>query len=257
MSPLIFLVLDTATISRVASWQPSVHTVASSQQLKSCNGSVRSQRSDGSGKSRVTSWTGTVDNTVTSRHAQAEREAQRLSIIQENGTHVSSASFARLGVFNQFSAYPMCHRPRSAQKCGGTRPGQVDSQKVYSALMKRLDENSPKAKLETQSILSGEKSGSAMRIPPRSTSVSSRHSSRGTRTPATIRHVQDDAAEWNDERHRHDDTVTSLPHEDDDVFSPKPPLDIGASSGSQDTRSGSIVRRTMTSRIPLVLHIRS
>jgi hypothetical protein len=228
---------DGATVLRVASWLPSLHTVSSSQQLKSRNGSVRSQRSDGSGKSRVTSWTSTVDNMATSRHAQAEREAQGLSIIQENGIHVSPASFVRLGVSNQLSAYPVFHRPRSAQRHGGSSPSPVGSQKVYLALMKRLDEN-PTVKLEVQHALSGENNGSAMCIPPRSTSVSSHHSSRGTRTPATVRHVQDDAADWNHEKQRHDDTVTSLPCEDDDVFSPRPPLDTGNSIKSHDNRSG-------------------
>jgi hypothetical protein len=241
---------DEATVSRVAPRLPPLHTVLSCQQLKSRNGSVRSQRSNGSGESRVTSWTSTVDNTATSRQAQAEREAQRLSIIQENGAHVSSASFARLGISNQLSAYPMFHRPRSAQRRGGPHPGPVDSQKVYSALMKRLDENSPMAKLEEQRIISGEKSGPAMRIPPRSTSVSSCHSSRGTRTPATIRYVQDDAAEWNDEKQKRDDTVTSLPQEDDDVFSPKPLLNTGDMMRYRDGRSGSSMQRTVTSRVP-------
>jgi hypothetical protein len=221
---------DSVAVSRVALRLPSLHSVPSSQQLKSRNGSVCSQRSDGSGKSRVTSWTSTVDNTATSRHAHAEREAQRLSIIQENGAHVSSASFARLGISNQFLAYPMF---RSAQKRGGACPSGVDSQQVYSALMMRLEENSPMAKLDAQHIVSDEKFGGSVYVPPRSTSVSSRRSSRDARTPATIRHVQDDTAEWSDERHRQISTMTSMPHEDDDVFSAKPPLNTQAALGSQ------------------------
>jgi hypothetical protein len=239
---------DSATVSRVASRLPSLHSIPSNQQLKSRNGSLHSQRSDGSGEARVTSWTSTVENTATSRHTQAEREAQRLSIIQENGMHVSSASFARLGVSNQFSAYPMFHRPRSVQRRDGPRPGPVDGQKVYAALMKHLDKNGPTAGLEAQSIISAKKSRQVMCIPPRSTSVSSRHSSRGTGTLPTMRHVQDDPAEWNGDRQRQNETVTSILYEDDDVFSPKPTLDTGASLGSQDARNGSIVRRTVTSR---------
>lgn len=227
------------TVSRVASWLPSLHTVSSTQQLKSRNGSVCSHRSDGSGKSRVTSWTSTVDNTAMNRHAQAEREAQRLSIIQEKGTHVSPASFVRLGVSNQFSAYPVVNQPCSTQRHGGSSPSLVGSQKVCLALMKRLDENSPTAKFDLHRTLSGENNGSTMCIPPRSTSLSSRHSSRGIRTPTTVKHVQDDASDWNDGKQRHDDTVTSLPREDDDVFSPKPPLDTGTSIKSHDSRSGS------------------
>jgi hypothetical protein len=241
---------DSATVSRVASRLPSLHSIPSNQKLKSRNGSLHSQRSDESGEARVTSWVSTVENAATSRNTQAEREAQRLSIIQENGVHVSSASFARLGVSNQFSAYPMFHRPRGVQKRGGPRPGPVDGQKVYAALMKHLDKNSPTARLEAQRIISAEKSGPVMCIPPRSTSVSSRHSSRGTGTPPTIRHVQGDPAEWNGDRQRQNKTVTSILYEDDDVFSPKPTLDTSASLGSQDTRNGSIVRRTVASQNP-------
>lgn len=240
---------DDATISGVASRVPSLHTVPSSQQVKSRNGSVRSQRSDGSMKSHVTSWTSTADNIATSRHAQAEREAQRLSIIQENGSHVPSNSIARSGLSNQFSAYPTFHRPRSANSRGAPSRGPVDSQKVYSALMKRLDDNSPTVNLDAQRVISGERYGRARRIPLRSTSVGSRHSSRESRTPVTIRHVKEEAAEWTRDGQMHDETLTPLPQENDDVFSPKPAFDTNITIPYHDDHNGSSIQRTVTSRM--------
>lgn len=216
---------DDATVSRVASRVPSLHTVASSQQLRSRAGSVRSLRSNCSDKSRVTSWTNTVESTATSRHAQAERERQRLSIIQENGTHVSTSSRSRPAIATQFSAYPAFHRPRGAKNAASLPPVPVDSQRVYSALMKRLDENSPKAKLALQHKASTATLG-PKDIPPRS---SSRNSSLTSRTPATIRRVNDESG-GRLESVKQEKTMTSDPHDSDDVFSPKAPPQTAANN---------------------------
>ncbi|KAK0105306.1 hypothetical protein ONS95_004311 [Cadophora gregata] len=138
---------DEASLSRVASRVPIIHTASSNQQLRSNAGSIKSFESDD--KSRVTSWTSVGANTVVgpSTKAQLEREQhQRLSIINEVGSHVPSSSFRRSRLANQFSAYPVVHRP--SKSAGHIPAPTVDSARVYSALMKRLDENSPKAKLE-------------------------------------------------------------------------------------------------------------
>ncbi|KAM3083866.1 hypothetical protein ACMFMF_001226 [Clarireedia jacksonii] len=137
---------DHAAFAHVATRVPSLRAIASNQQLRSRAGSVRSFQSDLSDdKSRVTSWTNnSTVNTINSqgpRSQQQERD-QRLSIINETGTHISKASFHRPNVKNQFSAYPAFHRPGHAQ---GPRPGGVDSARVYSALMKRLDQHSSHA----------------------------------------------------------------------------------------------------------------
>jgi hypothetical protein len=184
---------DEATISRIASRVPSLHNANSNQQLRSYAGSVRSTRSSKSGhsddKSRVTSWNSTGVNTFISQNTRSftEREQQRLSIINENGTHVPSSSFNRTGLANHFVAYPAGHRPsKSADHVPISGSGPVDSARVYSALMKRLDENSPKSKIEATHRASVENIAAPDRHPLRSKSVDS---SRGNRTPATIRQV--------------------------------------------------------------------
>jgi hypothetical protein len=213
---------DHATVLRVASRVPSTHDMASSQQLRSLAGSVRSIHSDGSGvsaKSRVTSWTSTQreDATVAStnsRHAMllAEKERQRLSIIQENGTHVSSASLQKRPIPGQLSVFPSFHHPHPHSSTGRddssrSRPPipqrphipplahAVDSQRVYSALMKRLNENSPKSKLALR-MSSVESFGPPPpdRIPPRTSSRNSLNESFGIKssTTATIRQVQEE-----------------------------------------------------------------
>jgi hypothetical protein len=180
-----------ATLSRVASRPPSLHEMNSSQKLRSFAGSVKSAQSDHSfEKSRVTSWDTSGVNTLTSQAArlQAERELQRLSIINENGTHIPSSSFSR-PTLNQTSAYPFHHRPsKSAGHIPSSAPGPVDSARVYSALMKRLDESSPRAKLEASRKASMENFIPAIIVQQRSDSSSSR----GDRTPVTIRHVLPD-----------------------------------------------------------------
>ncbi|TVY45526.1 hypothetical protein LOCC1_G004889 [Lachnellula occidentalis] len=176
---------DEASLLRVASRVPSIRVKSSDEKLKSHTGSVRSMGSEHSDdKSRVTSWTSTAGNTITSHGGRAltEREQQRLSIINENGTHVTSSSFGRQRLPNQFSAYPIMHRPSKS-------PGKntsVDSARVYSALMKRLDENSPKAKLAASRIGSVESFAGLKQVPARGSSI---HSSKGSRTSATIRQV--------------------------------------------------------------------
>ena len=186
---------DEAAMSRVASRIPSIHRAGSNQQLRSQNGSVKSSKSitslsdHGDDKSRATSWNSTGVNTIASQNTkiQHEREQHRLSIINENGSHVASSSFTRPRISNQFSAYPTLHPPnKSAGHSPSQLPGPVDSARVYSALMKRLDENSPKTRLESSRKASLESVGNPTQIPVRSSSV---NSSRGNRTPATIRQV--------------------------------------------------------------------
>lgn len=138
-----------ASLSRVSARVPSLHAVGSNQKLRSHAGSVKSARSFATDRSddhsRVTSWnTSTGVNTMTSQTARvhaAEKEQQRLSIINEHGTHMSSSSLKRPEMKKEFSTYSVL------QKQGHPpAPGPVDSARVYSALMKRIDENSPKQK---------------------------------------------------------------------------------------------------------------
>ncbi|KAF7559335.1 hypothetical protein G7046_g4814 [Stylonectria norvegica] len=131
---------EEASMFRVRSHVPSLHAVPLNQQLKSRQGSVESAHSvepqEVEDKSRVTSWADSVTNTLSSHGTIGDWERQRLSVIKENGAHASSSSF----------------RPTSHQD--SIVPGQalspgmaMDSQRVYSALMKRLEDS--KAQRET------------------------------------------------------------------------------------------------------------
>ncbi|KAL3418832.1 hypothetical protein PVAG01_09053 [Phlyctema vagabunda] len=193
---------DDPTVSEVTSRMPSIHAVASDQQLRSSSASMRSMRSEAqSDKSRVTSWATTTNNNTISSLTRAQNEAerreqQRLSIINEYGTHHTSATFARRPVANQTAAHSTSITSKSGNVMVHTTPPvstTVDSARVYSALMKRLDENSPKAKLEAQRKSSVDSFISPKKVPPRSSSVDrkKRNSSR-SRGPPTIRRVPSD-----------------------------------------------------------------
>ncbi|KAI6710111.1 hypothetical protein JHW43_007378 [Diplocarpon mali] len=142
---------DEGSLSRVTTRLPTIHPANPSQQLRSNAGSIKSFKSESDDKSRVTSWTSAGVNTIVSLPAKTQLDKEqlhRLSIINEVGSHVPSSSFGR-GRRNQHSAYPVVHRPsKSAGHIQAPASGLVDSAKVYSALMKRLDGNSPKSKLE-------------------------------------------------------------------------------------------------------------
>ena len=141
------------SVWQINSRVPSLHTVNSNQHLRSQNGSVRSVRSArstgtdrGDDKSRVTSWTSTGVNTLNSlnaHHTFAEREMQRLSVIKENGTHIPSSSFRRIethGIYPPYSQTKYQEKENNTLKSGdNTR--HIDSARVYSALMKRIETN--------------------------------------------------------------------------------------------------------------------
>lgn len=143
-----------ASMSRVASHAPSLHAVPSFQQMKSRKGSMESldvlEELSTDDKSRVTSWTNSVTNTLPSQSAAGEWERQRLSVIKENGMHISSSSI-----------------PRPSQ--GLSPETMVSSDRVYAALMKRLEEsNRPEERFRHQSVENFTQHGIA---PPRSSSV--------------------------------------------------------------------------------------
>ncbi|OBT83675.1 hypothetical protein VE02_07643 [Pseudogymnoascus sp. 03VT05] len=166
-----------ATLSTVSTRQPSLRMVPSSNRLRSIAGSMQSLTSEASSRSRVMSWTNT-DTTANSRYAAAERERERLSVINENGTHKASSSFNRPPLKNQYSAYPDFNLPGSTHGHPPPFVGQVDSARVYSALMRRLDENSQEAKLTKQKDNS-RTSRSPKHGVPGSGSVDSQQSSQG------------------------------------------------------------------------------
>ena len=108
---------------------PSIHEAGSNQKIRSHRGSVEklTPQNDciGDNASRVTSWTDSMASTEKSHDIPLEYERKRLSVIDENGLHISSA------------------------KPGVVKP-VVDSQRVYSALMKRFQEVKVKEEAESE-----------------------------------------------------------------------------------------------------------
>lgn len=122
---------EEASMFRVSSHMPSLHAVPPNQQMRSRQGSLESAASGedhqfADDRSRVTSWSNSITNTISSQETSGDWERPRLSVIKENGAHVSSSSYRSITgdtiVEGQI--------PRMT----------VDSQRVYLALMKRVEE---------------------------------------------------------------------------------------------------------------------
>lgn len=146
------------SISRGPSRIASLQAMQPCQQIKSCEGSIEScdeeEKQSVDERSRVTSWTDSVTNTVASQSACSEWERQRLSVIKENGMHFSSPAINRTAV-------------NRGVMVGMSAP--VDSQQVYTALMQRANEIQQREdQARTQSIEEIRSHGIA---PPRSSSV--------------------------------------------------------------------------------------
>ncbi len=162
-------------LSAITSGMPSIHDVSPSMQLRSRAGSVHSTISeinhDVNDKSRVTSWTtSTATNTIAPSLAA---DMQRLSIIEETAEHNSSMfGHPRSYTNARYAAF------RGPMDTGSpTTPGSdpVDSRRVYSALLRRLHENSPENESSRGRTLLGNSPGrlhlDSQLIPPRSSSI--------------------------------------------------------------------------------------
>ncbi|MCJ1313668.1 hypothetical protein MMC25_007347 [Agyrium rufum] len=105
-------------------------------------GSIRSISSEGSpsvDRSRVTSWTTSSAAATLTRQA----EKKRLSIIQENGGPYQPSSTTSRMNQSGHTGYSVFRRPRANQSV--PRNGSpVDSQRIFSALQKRIDEHARK-----------------------------------------------------------------------------------------------------------------
>ncbi|UPL01075.1 hypothetical protein LCI18_012009 [Fusarium solani-melongenae] len=132
-----------ASMFCISSHIPSLHDIPSNQQLRSRKGSVESIESGeqhvSDDRSRVTSWTNSVTSTVSSMGMLGEWERQRLSVIRENGAHISSSSLRSTGLDG--------HGAGSQETWSGA---EIDSERVYSALMKRVGETSTGSDQDTQ-----------------------------------------------------------------------------------------------------------
>ncbi|KAH6885263.1 hypothetical protein B0T10DRAFT_91863 [Thelonectria olida] len=116
-----------ASVLRVRSHVPSLHAVPSNQELKSRKGSVGSinstEQQPNENKSRVTSWTNSTTETAS---CVSELERQQISGIKQTSPNRLSASRA-------FRQHVLVDEEQ-VSPFGRT----VDSQRVYSALMKRM-----------------------------------------------------------------------------------------------------------------------
>lgn len=121
-----------ASMCRVASHVPSLHAVPSYQQMRSRQGSFENIPHEENiyeeDKSRITSWTNSTANTVIDYTASDEREYQRLSVIKEHGMHIPSSS--------HIAAHNDWITPTADSATSGMA---ITSQRVYSALMKKLN----------------------------------------------------------------------------------------------------------------------
>lgn len=128
---------DRETLRKARSREYIFHDAAVFVEKASHPGSIRSVRSDedvSNNKSRVTSWTSsTAANTMTSNQAM---EKKRLSIIQEHGgPHQTSSSVRYYGDLGNVLRQPVSENT-------DTRTGNVvNSQRIYSALQRRMHEN--------------------------------------------------------------------------------------------------------------------
>ncbi|KAI8632852.1 hypothetical protein F5Y19DRAFT_332055 [Xylariaceae sp. FL1651] len=181
--------IDQGSLSHVASGVPSLHTVPSYQQPRSRQGSMESLRSEQKAsdeRSRVTSWSNSDTNTiVTVNSYRDERERKRLSIIKENGAHVCSSSMPTVTLSNQSN-----ESVTSLPELLLPQPLAVDGRRIYSALMKRMDQTQQThaGDLKRQrSIDDFVRTGS---VPQRKSSLRLRRPGCGTFT--TIRHVVSD-----------------------------------------------------------------
>lgn len=129
---------DVEALRRISSRESPLRNSPVILDKRSPAGSIRSARSDDSssnGKSRVTSWgNSTAANTMSSRQ---KRERKRLSVIQENGgPYQPYPSVRQYGELDDvFTAF---RKPARNNSVAGHKRGMVDSQRIYSALQRRL-----------------------------------------------------------------------------------------------------------------------
>lgn len=181
---------ERSSLSRVSTRLPSLHAVPSSERLRSRRGSIESFTGDSrrisEERSRVTSWASTETNTVIAHNTEdstEEWDKQRLSIINELGFHAPSPSMGRqkLGLQTITSQEELA----PALTLDRLPPGAtVDSQRVYSALMKRMIETRQLAGIVEQQRRLSDSSDPFRIMSPQST-VDSAESS-GTTAPLRV-----------------------------------------------------------------------
>lgn len=172
---------ERSSLSRVSTHIPSLHAIPSHERLHSRRGSIDScesaaeQASDE--RSRVTSWASTDTNTVIAHRPQeatVEWEKQRLSIINEHGIQnpPPSSDCPVIGLQTILSQEELASTGLQSLRPGAT----VDSQRVYSALMKKMKETQQLAGIVEQQRKSSDGSDPFRTLSP-SSSIGSGDSS--------------------------------------------------------------------------------
>ncbi|GAO18663.1 hypothetical protein UVI_02059140 [Ustilaginoidea virens] len=124
-------------------------------------------------KSRITSWTNSTANTIINYGANEDREYQRLSVIKENGMHVPSSS--QIG--------PLRDGRTPSGDAMSVPKWTINSQRVYSALVKRLTSDAQAEKTLQDS--NPAKQGPDDSVPPRQSSLD--RAAPQTCSPSTVR----------------------------------------------------------------------
>ncbi|KAL6694456.1 hypothetical protein J3F84DRAFT_400228 [Trichoderma pleuroticola] len=168
-----------ASLYRVVSHMPSFHAVPPSQQPRSRQASLGTIEAEDNAldddKSRVTSWTNSTADTLANQPRSANWSRQYPSDFQQDGTEAAFSSY------NQPSMYH-----NNAPNAGPI----VNSDRVYSALMKRLKETNG---YQNQSSGEGQRPPDSVDAHSlRSTSTIRRQARQSTYEGSahTIRHVQ-------------------------------------------------------------------
>lgn len=178
-----------SSLSRILPRIPSLTAVPSNELLRSRKGSIESSksinRSFSEDRSRVTSWASTEANTVVAHKSlehPEEHERQRLSVISENGLLAVSSCVGPSTSYSELSENP----PLAPDGWGEPASGRpvMDSQRVYSALMKRMNDTRQITDLVTQQRKSSDDSD-----PFRTLSPPISDNSSGNRTSPETIHV--------------------------------------------------------------------
>lgn len=170
---------ERSSLSRVSTRIPFLHAVPSHERLNSRRGSIESCRSATGQvpdeKSRVTSWANTDTDTVIARRTEEgteEGEKQRLSIINEHGMQDPPLPLGcpMIGL-QTITSQEVLAPPPAFQ---GLPPGAtVDSQRIYSALIKKMNETQQLAGIVEQQRKSSDGSDPFRTLSPSSSTGSS------------------------------------------------------------------------------------
>jgi hypothetical protein len=191
---------DNLIVSRVISRNPSIQTVPSHVHLRPRSGSIRSSSGSNNeaivqSSSRVTSWADSAitNNTINRHGIQNAMERKRLSIIQETGGPRDMSNFNLASGAPEIDRYATENRVHLTSEQRPASRNGVDCQRIYSALIKRIDTNDPKCTVDEPCSLIAHSGGAINHetpsVPSRSVSVSSRLSIINARSPATLRKV--------------------------------------------------------------------